>query len=66
MTTRFTLTITTSTADGETRRAECTQIAELLLRAAQQVQSSHATSGTITDRNRNATVTYTYSPTAAA
>jgi hypothetical protein len=66
MSTRFTLTITTSIADGATQRAECTQIAEMLERAAQQIQSTHATSGTITDRNRNATCTYTYTPTAAA
>ena len=66
MTTRFSLTITTSVADGATQRSETSQIADLLGRAAQLVQSTHKTSATITDRNGNATCTYTYTPTASA
>jgi hypothetical protein len=45
-------------------RAECTQIAEMLERAAQKIQSTHALTGTIADRNGNPTLTYTYTPTA--
>jgi hypothetical protein len=64
MPTRFILTMTTSITDGETMRAECTQIAEMLLRTAQKIQSTHQATGTINDRNGIGTVTYTYSPTA--
>jgi hypothetical protein len=64
MATRFVLTMLTSATDGETMRAECTQIAEMLERAAQKIQSTHQTSGTINDRNGNPTLTYTYTPTA--
>ena len=64
MATRFVLTMLTSNTDGETMRAECTQIAEMLLRAAQKIQSTHITTGTINDRNGNPTLTYTYTPTA--
>ena len=64
MPTRFVLTMTTSISDGETMRAECTQIAEMLERAAQKIQSTHQTTGTINDRNGNPTLTYTYTPTA--
>jgi hypothetical protein len=51
MATRFTLTMTTSIADGETQRAETTAIAEMLLRTAQKIQSTHQTTGTINDKN---------------
>jgi hypothetical protein len=54
----------TSATDGETMRAETTQIAEMLERAAQKIQSTHQTTGTINDRNGNPTLTYTYTPTA--
>ena len=64
MPTRFILTMTTSITDGETMRAECTQIAEMLERVAQKIQSTHSISGTINDRNGNPTLTYTYTPTA--
>jgi hypothetical protein len=64
MATRFVLTMLTSNTDGETMRAECTQIAEMLERAAQKIQSTHALTGTINDRNGNPTLTYTYTPTA--
>jgi hypothetical protein len=45
-------------------RAECTQIAEMLLRTAQKIQSTHIPTGTINDRNGIGMVTYTYTPTA--
>jgi hypothetical protein len=64
MATRFVLTMTTSIADGETMRAECTQIAEMLERTAQKIQSTHQLTGTINDRNGIGSVVYTYSPTA--
>jgi hypothetical protein len=64
MATRFVLTMVTSNTDGETMRSECTQIAEMLERAAQKIQSTHQTTGTINDRNGNPTLTYTYTPTA--
>ena len=64
MATRFVLTLLTSNTDGETMRAECTQIVEMLLRTAQKIQSTHIPTGTINDRNGNPTLTYTYTPTA--
>ena len=64
---RLTVTINTSNTDGETRRAECVAAADMLERVVQKLVSTHATSGTIADRNGNAGVaTYTYTPTAAA
>lgn len=67
MTTRLSVTITANAvSDGPSKRAECTQIAMLLERVAQQIQTTHATSGTITDNNGNAVCTYTYTPTASA
>ena len=66
MPTRLTVTISTSNTDGETRRSECVAAADMLERVAQQLVSTQATSGTIADRNRNASTTYTYTPTAAA
>jgi len=64
MATRFVLTMTTSITDGETMRAECSQIAEMLLRTAQKIGSTHQLTGTINDRNGIGTVAYTYTPTA--
>ena len=64
MATRFVLTMVTSITDGETMRAECSQIAEMLLRAAQKIGSTHQAAGTINDRNGIPTLTYTYTPTA--
>jgi hypothetical protein len=66
MPTRLTVTITTSIADGETRRAECAAAADMLDRVAQKLVSTHATSGTINDRNGNSTASFTYVPSAAA
>jgi hypothetical protein len=66
MAVRFTLTMNTSITDGATMRAECTQIAEMLERVAQKVQSTHQATGTMNDRNGLGTVTWTYTPTAAA
>ena len=67
MTTRYTCTITTNGAsDGPTKAAECQCIADMLHRAAQQIQATHAASGTITDRNGAGTLTYTYTPTASS
>jgi hypothetical protein len=66
MAVRLTVTVNTSIADGETRRSECVAAADMLERVVQQLVSTQATSGTIADRNRNATTTFTYTPTAAA
>jgi hypothetical protein len=55
----------TSITDGETQRAECTQIAEMLERVAQKIQSTHSISGTINDRNGIGTCSYVYTPSAA-
>jgi hypothetical protein len=64
---RLTVTVNTSNTDGETRRAECAAAVDMLERVAQKLGSTHATSGTINDRNGNAAVaTYTYTPTALA
>ena len=66
MATRLTVTMTTSNTDGETKRSECAQCVEMLERLAQVLGSTHATSGTIKDRNGNATASFTYVPSAAA
>ena len=66
MPTRLTVTVTRSNTDGETRRSECAAAADMLERVIQQLVSSHATSGTIKDRNGNATASFTYVPSAAA
>jgi hypothetical protein len=66
MPTRLTVTITTSNTDGETRRSECAAAADMLLRVEQKLVSTHATSGTVNDRNGNATASWTYVPSAAA
>lgn len=65
MTTRFSLTITTSNTDGETKAAECAEIAHMLDRVAHQVRSTYSTSGTIANDNGVGTATYTYTATAA-
>jgi len=56
MPTRLTVTVDTNgVKDGETRRAEVVQAVEALERVAQALVSTHATSGTVTDRNGAAT-----------
>jgi hypothetical protein len=64
MAVRFTLTMNTSITDGESMRAECTQIAEMLERVAQKIQSTHQATGTINDRNGLGTTTFVYTPSA--
>lgn len=69
MTTRLSVTISTPSTirqHGETRRAECNELVDLLERLQQQLGSSQPTSGTIADRNGNGVLTFTYTPTAAA
>ena len=68
MAVRCVVTINTSKTDGETRRAECAAIADLLHRFEQLIVSSSGmvVSGTIKDRNGNGSCTYVYTPTAAA
>jgi hypothetical protein len=58
--------MTTSNTDGSSRHSECQQCASMLHALGQVLGSSLATSGTIKDRNGNATVTFTYTPTAAS
>ena len=67
MATRCVVTISTSITDGETRRAECAAIADLLRRFEQIIVSSSGkvVSGTINDRNGLGSCTYVYTPTAA-
>ena len=68
MAVRCVVTINTSQTDGETRRAECAAIADLLHRLEQVLVSSSGmvVSGQIKDRNGNANaLTYVYTPTAA-
>jgi hypothetical protein len=50
--------------DGETRRSECQNCVDILLRIATMLQNTHA-SGTVLDRNGLAH-SYTYTPTAGA
>ncbi|MGA8699653.1 MAG: hypothetical protein WB689_38680 [Xanthobacteraceae bacterium] len=66
MATRLTVTINTGANknDGETRRAECVQAADVLEKVAQLLVSTHATSGTVTDRN-GVSHSFTYVPSAA-
>jgi hypothetical protein len=68
MAVRCVVTINTSITDGETRRAECAAIADLLHRFEQIIVSSSGkvVSGTINDRNGLGSCTYVYTPTAAA
>jgi hypothetical protein len=68
MAVRCVVTINTSNVDGETRRAECAAIADLLRRFEQVLVSSSGkvVSGSIADRNGNSSsLTYVYTPTAA-
>lgn len=65
MTTRFTLTLTTSSADGETKAAECAEVAHMLRLTADKIQATQSASGTINNLNGTGTCTYTYSPTAS-
>jgi hypothetical protein len=66
MPTRLTVTVDTNGAkDGETRRSEVAQAAEQVERVLQALVSTHATSGTVTDRNGAATGHWTYVPSAA-
>ena len=64
---RCVVTINTSNTDGETRRAECAAIADLLHRFEQILVSSSGkvVSGTINDRNGNGSCSYVYTPTAS-
>ena len=65
MPTRLTVTIDANgVKDGETRRAEVVQAVEALERVAQALASTHATSGTVTDRNGVPTGHWTYVPSA--
>jgi hypothetical protein len=66
MATRLTVQINTSANknDGESRRSECVNAADVLMKIAAVLVSTHATSGTVTDRNGLAH-TFTYVPTAA-
>jgi hypothetical protein len=66
MATRLTVTMNTSITDGSTQRSECMQMVSMLWRLAQVLGSTHATSGTLNDRNGLPTLTYTYTPTASA
>lgn len=67
MAVRFTCTINTSASDGETRRSEVTQIAQILQKIAQEVGSNAKVSNAaVTDNNGTAVASYTYTPTAAA
>jgi hypothetical protein len=68
MPTRLSVTIDQGATgkDGETRRAELVQAAEALERVIQQMVTSNATSGTVTDRNNQPTGHWTYTPSSAA
>lgn len=66
MATRLAVTINTGANknDGETRRSECQNCVDVLVRMAFMLQNTQA-SGTVTDRNGLAH-SFTYTPTAAA
>jgi hypothetical protein len=66
MPTRLTVTVNTGAGknDGETRRAECQNVIDVLGIVATALQNTQA-SGTVTDRN-GVSHSYTYTPTAAA
>jgi len=67
MATRFTCTINTSASDGESRRAETQQIADLLEQIAQHLGSGAKTSNAaLRDRNGTIVGSWTYTPTSAA
>ena len=65
MPTRLSVQINTGNGknDGETRRAECQNVADVLLKVAAMLQTTQA-SGTVYDRN-GASHSYTYTPTAS-
>jgi hypothetical protein len=66
MATRLSVTINTGNGknDGETRRAECQNVVDVLLKIATMLQNTQ-TSGAVLDRN-GLSHTYTYTPTASA
>jgi hypothetical protein len=68
MPTRLSITIDQNTSggkDGETRRSELVQAVEAVERCVQQIVTSNATSGTVTDRNNQPTGHWTYIPSSA-
>jgi len=69
MTTRLSVTISTPGTlrkHGETRKAECVMLVDLLERLQQLLGASQTTSGTINDLNGEGLLTWTYTPTASA
>jgi hypothetical protein len=71
MAVRCVVTINTSNIDGESRRAECAAIGDLLRRVEQVLVATSGKamvlSGSISDRNGNgSSATYVYTPTASA
>jgi len=66
MATRLSVTINTGNNknDGETKRSECSNCVDILLRIATMLQNTQA-SGVVLDRN-GLSHSYTYSPTAGA
>jgi len=71
MAVRCVVTVNTSVIDGESRRAECAAIADLLHRFEQVLVSTSGKgmvlSGSISDRNGGGgSLTYVYTPTASA
>ena len=66
MPTRFSVNINMGNAknDGESKRAECQNVCDVLERIAQAIMANQA-SGTVYDRNGLAH-TFTYTPTASA
>jgi hypothetical protein len=66
MTTRFTVTISTGTGDGETRSSERANIKTMLEKVVTAVGDGTSTSGTIKDNAGNASTTWAYTPTASA
>ena len=66
MATRLSVTINTGNNknDGETRRSECQNVVDVLLKIATMLQNTQ-TSGAVLDRN-GLSHTYTYTPTASA
>ena len=66
MTTRFTLTINTSSSDGATQSSERRQIIDVLGRVAQAVGDNTTTSNaSLTDRNGVVVGSWSYTGTAA-
>ena len=65
MATRLSVTINTGNGknDGETRRSECQNVVDVLLKIATMLQNTQ-TSGTVLDRN-GLSHSYTYTPTAS-